>query len=237
MKRRSATTDTAAPSNSDRTLSDSRRALFVMAGVIAFIWALQIVNWLDHYWLSVHFGLVAREPSRLPDVFAAPFLHWSFAHIEANSPPLFFLGFFAAYRGIRRFIAVTLFIMVVSGLGGWLFSPSHTDVAGASGVIFGYFGYLVVRGVVDRHIVDVIVGIVVAATYWSILRGVLPNDPHISWQEHLFGLIGGIAAAFLIRERRPPRSVEPSPRKAAVGPTGDGSRAALHKELDDLGLT
>ena len=94
-----------------------------------------------------------------------------------------------------------------------------------------------VRGLVERHILDVIVGIVVAVSYWSILRGVLPNDPHISWQEHLFGLLGGIAAAMLIRERRPPRSVEPRARKSTVGPTGDGSRAALHKELDDLGLS
>jgi membrane associated rhomboid family serine protease len=237
MKRRSAAVGDAARSNSDRVLSDARRALFVMAGVIAFIWALQVVNWLDHYWLSVHFGVVARQPSRLPDIFAAPFLHWSFAHIEANSAPLFFLGFLAAYRGIRRFVAVSLLIMVASGLGGWLFSPSRTDVAGASGVVFGYFSYVVVRGVVERHILDVIVGIVVAVSYWSILRGVLPNDPHISWQEHLFGLLGGIAAAMLIRQRRPPRSVEPSGRKSAIGPTGDGSRAALHKELDDLGLS
>ena len=237
MKRRSAAGDTAAASNSEHLLTDARRALFVMTGVIAFIWALQVVNWLDHYWLSVHFGLVARRSSRLPDIFAAPFLHWSFAHIEANSAPLFFLGFFAAYRGIRRFVAVTLLIVVVSGLGGWLFSPSRTDVAGASGVVFGYFGYVVVRGIVEHHILDVIVGIVVAVSYWSILRGVLPNDPHISWQEHLFGLLGGIAAALLIRERRPPRSIEPSPRKTAIRPAGDGSRAALHTELDDLGLT
>jgi membrane associated rhomboid family serine protease len=258
MKRRSAadSNDSVPPSNSDRLVSDARSALFVMAGVIALIWALQIVNWLDHYWLSRDFGVVAREPSRLPDIFTAPFLHWSFAHIEANSAPLFFLGFMAAYRGIRKFVAVTLLIIVTSGLGGWLFSPSRTDVAGASGVVFGYFGYLVVRGFVERHVLDIIVGIVVAASYWSILRGVLPNDPHISWQEHLFGLLGGIAAAFIFRQRSPGRSLQSS-RRAAVN-AGTGSpvavqneraavpperaavppeRAALHKELDDLGLT
>jgi membrane associated rhomboid family serine protease len=237
MKRRSAAVDNAAPSNSDRVLSDARSALFVMAGVIAFIWALQVINWLDHYWLSVHFGIVAREPSRLPDIFAAPFLHWSFAHVEANSAPLFFLGFLAAYRGIRRFVAVTLLIMVTSGLGGWLFSPSRIDVAGASGVVFGYFSYIVVRGLVDRHLLDVVVAVVVAVTYWSILRGVVPDDPHISWQEHLFGLLGGIAAALLIRERTQHRRVDSNPRKTPISPGGDGSRAALHKELDDLGLS
>jgi membrane associated rhomboid family serine protease len=212
-----------------------------MAGVIAVLWVVQIVNWTDHYWLSRHYGIVAREPSRLPDIFTAPLLHWSFSHIEANSVPLFLLGFFAAYRGIRRFVVVTLLIVVMSGLGSWLFSPTRTVSAGASGVVFGYFGYLVVRGIVERHVLDVIVGVVVAVTYWSILQGVLPEDPHISWQAHLFGLIGGIVAALLLRLRPGSRSKssrrpEKPPAAPTAASTGDSSRAALHKELDDLGL-
>jgi membrane associated rhomboid family serine protease len=223
--------------DSDRALSDSRRALFAMAGVLAVLWVLQIVNWGDHYWLSRHFGIVAREPSRLPDIFTAPLLHWSFSHIEANSAPLFFLGFFAAYRGIRRFVVATLLIVVMSGLGSWLFSPTRTVGAGASGVVFGYFGYVVVRGIVERHVLDVIAGIVVALSYWSILQGVLPSDPHISWQAHLFGLVGGVVAALLLRQR-PLRRSHPDrrPGKPPAAQTGDTSRTALHKELDDLGL-
>lgn len=208
-----------------------------MTGVIAVLWVVQIVNWIDHYWLSRHFGIVAHEPSRLPDIFTAPLLHWSFSHIEANSAPLFFLGFFAAYRGIRRFVVVTLLIVVMSGLGSWLFSPTRTVGAGASGVVFGYFGYVVLRGLVERQLMDVIVGLVVAVSYWSILQGVLPRDPHISWQAHLFGLIGGIVAALLLRQRTPSRpKADPRPGKPAAAPSGDSSRAALHKELDDLGL-
>jgi membrane associated rhomboid family serine protease len=208
-----------------------------MAGVLAVLWVVQIANSIDHYGLSKHFGIVAREPSRLPDIFSAPLLHWSFSHIEANSAPLFFLGFFAAYRGIRRFVVVTVLIVVTSGLGSWLFSSTHAVEVGASGVVFGYFGYVVVRGIVERHFLDVIVGIVVALSYWSILQGVLPNDPHISWQAHLFGLIGGIGAALLLRQRPSSRpKAEPRPSSPAAAPTGDQSRAALHKELDDLGL-
>jgi len=108
-------------------------------------------------------------------------------------------------------------------------------------------------------VLDIIVGIVVAISYWSILRGVLPDDPHISWQEHLFGLLGGIAAAFIFRQRSPRQSLA-TPGKAAVTSAGrfpadraavpperaavpperaapPPERAALHKELDDLGLT
>ena len=208
-----------------------------MAGVLAVLWVVQIANSIDHYGLSRHFGIVAREPSRLPDIFSAPLLHFSYSHIEANSAPLFFLGFFAAYRGIRRFVAATVIIVVTSGLGSWLFSASHTLEVGASGVVFGYFGYVVVRGLVERHVLDVIAGVVVALTYWSILQGVLPNDPHISWQAHLFGLIGGIAAALLLRQRRLSRpKAEPRAGKTAAAPSGDSSRADLLKELDDMGL-
>lgn len=208
-----------------------------MAGVLAVLWVIQIANSIDHYGLSRHFGIVAREPLRLPDIFSAPLLHWSFSHIEANSAPLFFLGFFAAYRGIRRFVLATVLIVVASGLGSWLFSSTHAVEVGASGVVFGYFGYVVVRGIVDRHFLDAIVGIIVALSYWSILQGVLPNDPHISWQAHLFGLLGGIAAALLLRQRPPRRpKAEPAPAKPAAAPSSDSSRSALHKELDDMGL-
>ena len=237
MTRRPREKDIAARSDSDAAVSDARRALFVMAGVLAVLWVVQIANSIDHYGLSRHFGIVGREPSRLPDILSAPLLHWSFSHIEANSAPLFFLGFFAAYRGIRRFVVATVLIVVTSGLGSWLFSSTHAVEVGASGVVFGYFGYVVVRGIVDRHFLDAIVGLVVALSYWSILQGVLPNDPHISWQAHLFGLLGGIAAALLLRQR-PPRRPKAELQKAlpTAAPSGDSSRAALHKELDDLGL-
>jgi membrane associated rhomboid family serine protease len=237
VNRRPREKDIATRSDSGNAVSDARNALFVMAGILAVLWIVQLANSIDHYGLSRHFGIVAREPSRLPDIFSAPLLHWSFSHIEANSAPLFFLGFFAAYRGIRRFVVVTLLIVVTSGLGSWLFSSTHAVEVGASGVVFGYFGYVVVRGIVERHFLDVIVGIVVAVSYWSILQGVLPNDPHISWQAHLFGLIGGIGAALLLRQRTSSRpKAEPRPAKPAAAPSGDSSRAALHQELDDMGL-
>jgi len=234
MKRRGDTGATRP--DSERILADARSALLVMASVIAVIWLVQVVNSLDHYGLSRHFGIVSREPSRLPDIFSAPFLHWSFAHIEANSAPLFFLGFLAAYRGVRRFVGVSLLVVITSGLGSWLFSPSHTVSAGASGVVFGYFGYVALRGIVERHLIDVIVGLVVAVSYWSILQGVLPNDPHISWQAHLFGLIGGVIAALMLRERKDGGRPKNRPTPSAEPSMGDGSRAALHKELDELGL-
>ena len=98
--------------------------------------------------------------SRLPEIFTAPFLHFSWQHIEGNSVPLFVLGVLAAYRSIARFLLASLIIAVTSGLAVWLFQSSNELTVGASGLIFGYFGYVLVRGFFDRSLVDIGVGLV-----------------------------------------------------------------------------
>lgn len=133
------------------------------------------------------------------------FLHSGWEHVASNSVPLLVLGFIAALGGIRRFAAVVLVVIVTSGLGVWLTAPPDTVTLGASGVVFGLFGYLLVRGFVDRRPLDIVLGVLVAAVYGSLLWGVLPTDSGISWQGHLFGLIGGVAAAFVFRRPREPR--------------------------------
>jgi membrane associated rhomboid family serine protease len=104
---------------------------------------------------------------------------------------------------------VSLTIILASGLGVWFTAPEHSNTAGASGLIFGLFGYLVVRGCVDRRIGDVALGAVVAVLYGSILWGVLPTASGVSWQGHLFGLAGGVLAAFLTSSRRTPGAPRP----------------------------
>ncbi|WP_329038335.1 rhomboid family intramembrane serine protease [Streptomyces sp. NBC_00178] len=176
----------------------------VMLAWVALLWVLEGIdvatgNSLDTY------GVSPREPAELADVVPAAFLHGSWEHVASNSVPLLVLGFIAALGGIRRFAAVVLVVVVTSGLGVWLTAPPDTVTLGASGVVFGLLGYLLVRGFVDRRPLDIVVGVVVAAVYGSLLWGVLPTDSGISWQGHLFGLIGGVAAAFLLRRPRRPR--------------------------------
>ncbi|MFD3905989.1 rhomboid family intramembrane serine protease [Streptomyces sp. CB04723] len=173
----------------------------LMAGWVALLWVLEGVDQVTGNALDTY-GISPREVAELRDVVPAAFLHSGWEHVASNSVPLLVLGFITALAGLRRFAAVVLTIIVASGLGIWLTAPANTVTLGASGVVFGLLGYLLVRGFVDRRPWDVLIGIGVAVVYGSLLWGVLPTDSGISWQGHLFGLIGGVAAAFLFR--RPP---------------------------------
>jgi len=190
------TTSAPQPSRLQGTLE----ALAVTVAFLGVLWAVQIADSLTHYSL-LRWGIMPRQVGKLEDVFTAPFIHVSYTHLEDNSLPLLVLGFMAALRGIGRWIAVTLVIILVSGLGVWLTAPGGSDTVGASGVIFGYFGYLLARGVIDRRILDLGVGLLVGILYWTLLPGVLPGHYGISWQAHLFGLLGGVLAARLFRRR------------------------------------
>src|ERR1700723_1518004 len=126
------------------SLRKFRDALIVMGAFLAVIWILQVVNWADGYRLDTEFGILPEHVSRLGDIFTAPFLHVSWQHIEGNSLPLFVLGVLAAYRSIGRFLVVSLIVAVTSGLAVWLFQSGDGVTVGPSGLIFGYFGYVLV---------------------------------------------------------------------------------------------
>ncbi len=208
-------------------IAEARKAFWVMVGFLAVIWMMQIANWASAYALSYQHGLQAWNPASLPDIVSAPFLHWSWEHIEANSGPLFVFGFLSAYRGVAKFFGVTGLIILVSGLGAWFTSDPQSTGAGASGIVFGYFGYILVRGAFDRHLIDIVVGVVMALSFAYQFTGLLPQEG-IGWQAHLFGFLAGLLGGWLFRDRNRPQPAPASPQQ--------DSRAALLKELDDLGL-
>lgn len=218
-------------------IAEARSALWVMVGFLALIWAVQIINWADDYRLSYDYGIKTRDLAGLPDIITAPFLHLNWSHIEGNSGPLFIFGFLAAYRGVKRFFGLTALVVIVSGLGAWLTSESHTVTVGASGVVFGYFGYVIVKGAFDRHLVDIVIGLVMALCFAYQFSVLLPHQG-ISWQGHMAGFAAGIAGGWIFRERRPKitSGAPPSPgtKPLAAGPSG--SYSDLLKEIDDMGI-
>ncbi|MGW7573468.1 rhomboid family intramembrane serine protease [Streptomyces sp. NPDC054765] len=181
--------------------SRAKPAICLMLGWVALLWLLEGIDVATGGALD-SFGIQPREPAELVDVVPAAFLHFGFGHLAANTLPLLLLGFVAALRsGVRRLLAVALLIILASGLGVWFTAAPGSNTAGASGVVFGLFGYLLVRGFIERKLLDIGIGLVIGALYGSILWGALPTDSQISWQGHLFGLIGGVLAAFVFRER------------------------------------
>ena len=218
------------------TLRKFRDALIVMGAFLAVIWVLQVANWADGYRLDTEFGILPEHVSRLPEIFTAPLLHFSWQHIEGNSVPLFVLGVLAAYRSIPRFLLASLIIAVTSGLAVWLFQSGNELTVGASGLIFGYFGYVLVRGFFDRNLVDIGVGLVAGALYWTILQVAIPGTPGVSWIGHLGGLVGGILAAWLLRTPAVAAPRAPRQRPAPPSPPGGKSVDDMLRELKEQGL-
>src|SRR5580692_4833183 len=228
-------------------VDEARKAFFLMVGFIALIWILQVANWADHYHLDGTYGILPRSLGHLGDIFIAPFLHFSWDHIEGNSGPLFVFGLLAAYRGVTRFLGVTLLVAITSGLAVWFFQGNGQETVGASGLIFGYFGYVLARGLIDRNLIDALAAVVMALSYAYILTVAIPGTPGVSWIGHLGGLVGGLAAGWIFRTRR--RAGDPG-QTGRAGDSGRGSpgstvavpvspghpRADLYKELGDLGL-
>src|SRR5215472_16889254 len=186
-------------SHAESVLAEARKALFVMVGFLALLWIIQLINVADSYKLSFDYGIRPRDLGSLPDILIAPFLHVSWTHIEGNSGPLFIFGFLAAYRGVGRFLGLTA-VIIVSGLAASFTGSPQTYGVGASGLVFGYLGYILVRGFFDRHGVDIMIGLVMALCFAYQFTVLLPHAG-IGWQDHIGGLVGGVVGGWIFRDR------------------------------------
>lgn len=175
-------------------------AAVLVGFALVAMWVLEVTDYLLGGSLD-GYGIRAHDVNDLPDIFSAPFLHGGFPHLMANSIPFLVLGFLTALRGLGRFLGTNLIIIVVGGLGVWLTGPSYAETLGASILIFGYFGCLLGRALFERQVLDLLIGVGVGVVYGTMILGVLPNQPGISWQGHLFGLLGGVLAAWMLRRR------------------------------------
>ena len=176
--------------------------LILLVGIVTLMWALEAINSLDSNHLATSDGIYARNVDHVWAIFTAPFLHFSWQHLIANTIPFVFMGVLIAVQGARRLLLVTLIVIVVGGLGTWLIAPVGTDTAGASGVVFGYASYLFARGFFNRSIVELLTGLIVGVVWGgALLSSVVPHYG-VSWQGHVCGAIGGVVAAYLLRRER-----------------------------------
>jgi len=185
--------------------NELKTQLLILGGLVALMWAIEIIDQLLGMNLD-RYGIIPRNIIGLPGILFAPFLHGNFPHLIANTMPFLTLGWLVMLRRTSDFWVVTAIAALIGGLGTWLIaSPSSVHI-GASGVIFGYLGFLISRGYFERNFGSMALSLTVGVLYGGLLWGVLPQQPGISWQGHLFGFIGGVVAARILAAPKPPKA-------------------------------
>lgn len=175
-----------------------RLQIKILFSIVVLLWTVEIVDQVVFQGALNSFGIRPRSLPGMLGIIFAPFLHGNFAHLLANTVPLVSLGWLIMLRETEDFFWVSIISALVSGLGTWLIAAPRSVHIGASGVVFGYFGFLLLRGYFERSAVAIAFSILVTFLYGGIIWGVLPTQPGVSWEGHLFGFLGGVLAARLL---------------------------------------
>ena len=145
-------------------------------------------------------AIVPRNAVGLVGLVTAPFIHANLAHLAANLPPFLVLGALVLRRGEAHFVEIALIITLTQGMLLWLLGRKAAHV-GMSGVIFGFFGYLLALAWFTRTTPDLLTAAGVLIFYGGMLAGIAPARGATSWEGHLFGLLAGLATAWLEFQR------------------------------------
>lgn len=179
--------------------------LSIIGGFILLLWTIEIVDQLIFGGALDSYGVHPRTISGLWGIIWAPFLHGGFRHLIANTGPILILGSIVMLsRPLKDFFYVSIVVVIIGGLGAWLIGPRLSVHLGASGLIFGYFGFLLLSAYFERSCRSIAIALVVLLLYSGIIWGVLPQGGGISWQTHLFGFIGGGTAAYWLSVKELP---------------------------------
>jgi membrane associated rhomboid family serine protease len=181
---------------------DVKAQLVILLGFVVLIWVLELIDLLLFRGALDALGVRPRTPGGLWGILFAPFLHGGLAHLLANTLPFLTLGWLVMLRRTSDFFVVTALAMLCGGFGVWLVGRPNTVHIGASSLVFGYLGYLLLRGYFERSVVSILLSIFVGVLYGGALGGLLPTQPGVSWQGHLFGFAGGVGAARALTRRK-----------------------------------
>lgn len=177
--------------------AELRRDARIIVGVLAVLWAILIVNAIFFQGALNNLGLVPRTSIGLRGILTMPLLHGGISHLFGNSFGIALLGGMVILREEADFWIVTATGWLIAGIGTWIFGRPSTHI-GYSGVIFAYFGYLLLTGFFERKAGAILLSLVSLVLWGGMVFGVLPGQPGISWEGHLFGFIGGAVAAWLL---------------------------------------
>ncbi len=186
-----------------RATQELQRQAMIITGFVLLLWLVEIADRLLFRGALDGLGVVPYTVEGLRGILLAPFLHADFAHLAANSVPLAIFGWLILVRGFGRFALITLIVVLSSGVGAWLFGGAQTVHIGASGIVFGYFGFILLRALTERSLASLSSALIVLLLYGSLIWGVLPLVMGVSWQMHLFGFLGGALAARMLPSAPP----------------------------------
>ncbi len=177
--------------------------LQILLASLSVFWIVEILDALVFKGSLDRYGIQPHSLVGLRGIIFAPFLHGGFPHLIANTIPFLILGWLTMIQETSDFFIVSLLSAVVGGIGVWLFGSPDSIHIGASILIYGYLGFLLLRGYFQKNIPSIAVSIVVAVLYGGLVWGVFPSQIGVSWQGHLFGFIGGaIAAKAIAKEKK-----------------------------------
>ncbi|MEM6624743.1 MAG: rhomboid family intramembrane serine protease [Pseudomonadota bacterium] len=187
------------------TIASIVRTIKPIIVLIVAIWAIELVNLLLGHRLNAWFGLEPRSLSGLIGVPFMPLLHGGVEHAAANTVPLAVLGALGALVAPSYFWRVTFAIVLISGMAVWLLARSGT-VIGASGLVFGWAGFILALGALERSPRAILGAVIVLVFYGGLFWGILPErDRQISWEAHFLGAAAGAAMAYYYANRRKTR--------------------------------
>ena len=172
-----------------------REGVLLLAYLLALMWALAIADLVTGRRLLPKLAIEPRSLAGLPGIAVAPLLHDGFGHLAANSGPLVILGTIILLQGLEVLGLVTVFCWLFSGVGIWLLGRPGTRHLGASGVVFGYLGFILLRGYFERSPAAIAAAVVVGLVYGSALWGLLPLQRGKSWVGHGAGFAAGVIIA------------------------------------------
>jgi membrane associated rhomboid family serine protease len=173
-------------------------AALTMMVFTAALYVVEVLDLASGSELEREGGIISRRADGLDGILFSPLLHGDWGHLWANTVPFLVLGFLAMAGGIGQFVMVTATIWLLGGAAVWLFGPDNAYTVGASGVIFGWLTFLLVRGFFARSLKQIALALVLFLIWGGVLWGVLPTDAHVSWQAHLFGALAGVLAAWMV---------------------------------------
>lgn len=181
-----------------RALRTARTHATTLATLVGILWLVHVANLLLGGALLI-LGIQPRTIAGLLGLIFAPFLHASTAHLAVNTISFVVFGALMRFRHRNDFFVVAATGALTSGAGAWLLGSPGSVHIGASGVIFAFLGFLMARGFFERSLTSIVLSVLVTWFFGGMLWGILPAvGAAISWQAHLFGLLGGIWCAYVL---------------------------------------